>query len=245
MKKSLVYRWRKLMRPRYITQAGVRLDLGTLAFPQRKVMYRGVYEKTEGDVVTRNLARDDVVLEIGAGIGLVTILCCRKIGSDRVYAYEANPLLEMVLRTNFSLNGVSPHLSIKLVSLTGGEGDFYVADRFMISSRYAPAVEKRGVTVQRQRVASEALPDILKRVRPTFLIVDAEGAEMDLADDRVVLQGVRKICMEVHPHIVGDQQISRLIDSLTARGFALILGESQGKVLYFSRLAVGGLDLVV
>ncbi|WP_197530447.1 FkbM family methyltransferase [Bythopirellula polymerisocia] len=197
-------------------------------------IYRDSHEAEEREIVLRNLADDDTVLECGAGLGLVTILCCRKIGSDRVHTLEANPALESVLRKNFALNHVSPDLQIKLVALEEGEEDFYVDEKFVTSSRFG---SDEDVGRQQQKVPAVSLQKLLDSIRPTFLIMDIEGAEVDLADSSLNLSTVRKLCIEMHPQIVGNEAITRVVARLVEQGFTWQLRESKQDVLFFSRAA--------
>jgi FkbM family methyltransferase len=234
----LRYQYRKLVRPRVITNGGVKFDLGPAAKTRyARSFYRDAHERDEREIIDRQLASTDTVLELGAGLGLVTILCCQRIGSSRVHAFEANQQLEPALRRNFELNGVAPRLDLRMVSLKAGPQDFYVSERFILSSTN-PAAAEGGA--RRTQVDSIPLTDVLARVRPTFLIVDIEGGELDLADPRVDLCGVRKLCIEMHPHIIGNEGVSRIIATLHQRGFALQLGESRGQVLYFERSEPAG-----
>lgn len=228
----LRYQIRKLLRPRVITNDGVRIDLGPVAGTRyARALYRDDHERDERDIVRRQLADCDTVLELGAGLGLVTIECCRRIGSERVHAFEANPELEPVLRRNFALNGVAPQLQLRLVSLQPGRQEFYIADRFVQSSRAALN------SARRIELDSLPLPQVLAETRPTFLILDIEGGELDLADPSVDLTGVRKLCVEMHPHLIGDDGVSRVTAALLHRGFNLRLSACRGCVLYFERPA--------
>lgn len=230
----LRYQFRKVVRPRRITNGGVTIDLGPIARTRyARALYRDVHEQAEREIVGRHLAPDDVVLELGAGLGLVTILCAKRIGSERVHTFEANPQLEPLLRDNFKRNGVSPWLQMRLVTLDAGPQEFHVSQRFVVSSRHAAADDQAFTTT----VPAASLIDVLKSIRPTFLVIDIEGGETDLADPRVDLSGVRKICVEVHPHIIGDDRVSDLVRCLIARGFHWRLAESRGAVLYFDREA--------
>jgi predicted nicotinamide N-methyase len=94
----LRYQIRKLLRPRVIRSGGLRIDLGPAAGTRyARALYRDDHERAEREIVRRRLETTDTVLELGAGLGLVTILCCRCVGSDRVHAYEANPELAPAL----------------------------------------------------------------------------------------------------------------------------------------------------
>ena len=55
----------------------------------------------ERDLILDYLKPDDVVLELGGGIGMLFIAIALKIGSEGVFSYEGNPALELIVRDNF------------------------------------------------------------------------------------------------------------------------------------------------
>ena len=229
------YQMRKLMRPKMVTNAGLKIYLGDQANSSyAKSIYRDTHEAEERAIVERNLDPQDIVLECGAGLGVVTTLCCQQIGSERVFSFEANRKLEPTLRKTFALNHVSPQLAMSMVSLAGGEQQFFAADRFVVSSRYDNSQQYAG---QQQTLESVSIQSLIDELKPTFLIMDIEGAEVDLADENLDLGSLEKLCIEMHPHIVGDEEISQLIANLIRQGFELRMSESQGDVLFFSRAA--------
>ncbi len=231
----LRYQYRKLFRPRTVSNNGLTIYLGDQARTRyARSIYRDTHEAEERAIVARNLEPDDTVLECGAGLGVVTTLCCQQIGSERVHAFEANRKLEPALRKTFELNDVSPQLEMKMVSLAGGEEEFFAADRFVFSSRYDNSDSYTG---ERQTLESVPIQSLIDELQPSFLIMDIEGAEVDLADEQLNLHSLKKLCIEMHPHIVGDEAISQLIGSLLRQGFHLRMSESHADVLYFSRAA--------
>ena len=231
----LRYQVRKLLRPQIVRNGGIRLYLGAHANTcYARSIYRDSHEAEEREIVARNLDENDTVLECGAGLGVVTILCCQKVGSQRVHTFEANPTMEPVLRKNFALNNVAPNLHIKLVGLEEGENEFFIDDKFVISSRYGEPGDPRR---QAHKVPTVALQSVIDTIRPSFLIMDIEGAEVDLADHRLDLNPLNKLCVEMAPHIVGHKAVTRVIARLIDQGFALNLRESKQDVLFFSRAA--------
>src|SRR5207237_906870 len=77
------------------TVAGVKSRLGRHMSPQgERTVSRGRYEQDECRLIEQVLSPADVVLEVGAGLGLVSAYCAKRLGSSRVFAYEANPDLE-------------------------------------------------------------------------------------------------------------------------------------------------------
>lgn len=231
MKQWLTYQLRKLTRPRVVQCDNVALYIGDLAGTSyARSLYRGSHEREELEVIRKHLKPEDRVLEFGSGIGLITTTCCQVVGSENVVTYEANPAMEPLLRKTFSLNGIAPDLRMKMVSINSGEEKFYVSDRFVVSSQINHQANANELSV-----SSDGFQDVVQEVQPTFLVMDIEGSEVDLADESIDLGGITKICVEVHPNIVGDEPTSRFIQSLLNRGFQLELSSSRGDVLFFHR----------
>lgn len=76
---------------------------------------------------------------------------------------------------------------------------------------------------------SDALADVLAELRPDVVVMDVEGAEIELLAD-VDLAEVRAMVVELHPHIVGEDKIAALMASLEARGFE-VTGDMRKNVL--------------
>lgn len=231
MKNWLTYQLQKLTRPKVAQCGGVKLYIGDLAKTSyARSLYRGSHECEEREVIRKHLNPNDRVLEFGSGIGLVTVLCCQTVGSENVVTYEANPRMEPLLRKTFELNQVTPQLRMKMVSVERGDKSFFVTDRFVVSSQVNHQQNANELSIP-----ADAFQDVVKEINPTFLIMDIEGSEVDLADNSIDLRGINKICVEVHPTIVGDAATSRLVQSLLGRGFELHLSSSKGDVLFFQR----------
>ncbi len=233
--KWLRYQARKIFRPSTVNNGGLKIFLGEHATTSyARSIYRDSHEAEEREIVSRHLDDNDTVLECGAGLGIVTILCCRKIGSNRVHTFEANPAMEPLLRQNFALNDVTPNLQIKLVGLEAGEAEFFVDKKFVVSSRFG---NPNDVGRKSQTIPAVSLQSLIDTIQPSFLIMDIEGAEVDLANSNLNLGSLKKLCIEMHPQIVGNDAISRVIVRLIEQGFDLHLRECRQDVLYFSRAA--------
>jgi len=185
----------------------------TQARAVRNGLFKRTYEGPERQLVSRVLKPGDAVLEIGAGIGLVGLLSARLVIPGRVVSFEANPALEKVIRANHALNATSPELRMKAVTRDGAPITFHTSDNVLSSSLF-----KRSETQQSLTVDSVALDDALAEIKPDVLIMDVEGAEIDLLASGD-LQTVRTVIVELHPHVVGEDQIEALLGSLNERGF--------------------------
>jgi FkbM family methyltransferase len=230
--RRLRYYGRRLRRPSYMTLDDVRLHVDTpnLSSKLRQVIYRENYEVEERRILRGSLRSEDRVLELGAGIGLLSILCCRILKDDqRVLAFEANSVIAEEARRNFARNGVAPRLETGLVTADGASVEFHVNQDFWSSSIVA-----RPRSTKVQPMHSIALSTLLETFRPTYLLVDVEGAEYDLFR-KSSLPGVVRLCLEIHPHVIGNRKCSEVVRHLLEVGFNWHVDLSTGRSLLFER----------
>lgn len=185
-------------------------DMGSKAVAY---MLSGAYERPERRIIDYALEKGDRVLELGTGIGYLSALCARKIGSDRVFTYEANPLLRARIAETYSLNGVSPHVEFCMLGERAGETSFYVTPEFWSST----TVYRRG-KARRISVPVKEVNEVLAKHSPNFLIIDIEGGEADLVR-YMRLDGINKVCIELHPYVIGITAEQRVRDFFIRQGF--------------------------
>ena len=191
----------------------MRIDERMSEFNIRKLI-EGRHTLHERRLLARTLEPDDVVMELGGGIGMVAIACAKATGPGRVFSYEPNPVLESLARDNYSLNGVEPQLRMCMLGPEAGRREFHVSERFSRSSIYD--TDGRGTTVIEVPVLS--FNEEVTRIRPTVLIVDIQGGEVELfkyAD----LDTVRKLLLETHAKITGTDAAEAIGGRLREMGF--------------------------
>lgn len=224
----------KFRRPEVAETHGVKLWLAApvLRKGHRRQIVRDQYEAAELSILGATLTPEDSVLELGAGIGLTSIFCAKRIGNDaKVHALEANPALVPVLERNFALNGVRPDFHSMAAARESGTVEFALDHSYTSSGLHGRPSE----TVERVRLPAAGFQELLDRYRPSYLIMDIEGGEIDLLPG-ADLSCVRKICLELHPEIVGDAAISDVVAGLMAAGFQLHFSRSRKNVVYMERL---------
>lgn len=180
-------------------------------------MRNGRYEAGECQKLKAILRDGDRVLEIGAGIGLVSSVAAR-LGDIQVTAIEANPNLIPVIRETLKINDIATvDVRHGAVSAEPAEAlTFYLRPDFWASSM-EPSSRAYVDTVE---VPNLALPDLLAELSPTVISCDIEGAELGLFD-AADLSSVRHIVLELHPKVYGPEGERAIIDRLAAQGFAL------------------------
>lgn len=197
----------------------------------RQTVYREEYEAPEMRILERSLETSDRVLELGSGLGLLSILCARKVGNGNVWTFEANPDMEPIIRRNYALNGVAPNLTMAMVSHTAGTQPFHIRRNFWASSAHEARASGSLRTVTAE---VRALDDEIARCKPTYLICDIEGGEAGLFD-RSNLSGVRKVLIETHPDVIGVDGVDRVLDRLRQIGFTLHGDPRTERELYLTR----------
>lgn len=215
--RNLRLHWNRLVRTPMVTLAGVRLksDLSQPRFV-RDGLFKRTYEQAEQVLLQQAVRPGDTVLEIGAGIGFIGLLSARLAGpAGRVVSYEANPRLQPVIEANYALNPLRPELRMRAITPDGADVTFHIGDNVVSSSLYQRAETQSAVTVP-----SDALDRALADLAPDVLVMDVEGAEVDLLAQGD-LAPVRAAVIELHPHVVGPARIDALLSGLAARGFTV------------------------
>ncbi|RYI16671.1 MAG: FkbM family methyltransferase, partial [Acetobacteraceae bacterium] len=161
-----------------ITSSGVKIPfVPTIISPKiERPLRRNRYEARECEAVRRMLKPGDRVLELGAGVGLLSTIAGMVEGIDSVTTIEANPGLIPLIRETHRLNGVSHVTVINGVASAedGPSVDFYLRPDFWGSSMESQSRPYDSV-VALPRVG---VGELVKSLRPTVLICDIEGGEL-------------------------------------------------------------------
>ena len=209
----LIYQFR-VARRSIITIEGVRIRIGRhMSRRVERALTKGDYEREELRLVGAVLSPKDTILEVGAGLGLVSAYCAKRIGSRKVFACEADPDLEPCIRETYQLNGVEPTLEMCAVGAQSGRVILH-RDKHLVSS----SVVRRRVGARPVEVPGKALNYLVEKVRPTLLIVDAEGAELELFDG-AKLPTVTRIVLELHARVIGSAGTDLVRAKLVKLGF--------------------------
>ena len=210
----LGYQYR-VARRQTISIEGIRIRLGRHISPRvERALTKGAYEREELRLVEAVLEPDDTVVDIGTGLGLVSAFCAERIGSERVFAFEADPDLEPCIRDTYELNGVTPTLDMCAVSARAGR---VTVQRNLHS--VASSVVRRRVGTTPTEVPGKSLNHILEKLSPTLLIIEAEAADPNLFD-QADLARVRTIILELHDLVLGTLGTDQVRASLRSAGFA-------------------------
>lgn len=199
-----------------VTVEGIRMRIDPRMSPyQVRKLLCGRHTRHERRLLVDRLESEDIVMELGGGIGMLATACALKIGGERVHSYEANPTLESLIRDNYALNEVNPHLKMCMLDRTSGTCPFHVSEHFARSSAYKLADQDETTVYD---VPVEPLNDEIHRIQPTVLVMDVQGSEgklLSFAD----LTNVRKLLVEVHANVLGIGRVNALRRQLRHQGF--------------------------
>ena len=178
------------------------------------VLRRGNHDEEERALILPALEKNDVVMDLGGGIGHMSIRYAKIVGSERVFTFEANPELEPLMRENFRLNGVQPTAEFCMLGQKEGRESFVVAKHFWISSRDPTTVGKQ------IEVPVHPINERIRTIDPSFLVVDIEGGEREIFDG-LDFRNIGKIMLEVHPGLLQREEIERIMGLIAKAGFSL------------------------
>jgi FkbM family methyltransferase len=168
----------------------------------------------------------DVVLELGGGLGVISAALRRRTAVSRIISFEANPDLLTYAKLTHQLNGVSNIEVLHGAVLSRSEAPTVSFYRHPYVS--AGSVLHTAHSLDRIEVPVVKLQELLAQLVPNLLIVDIEGAELDLFEGAESLGSVDRISLELHPQIYGSGGVLGVFRALCRLGFAYDTDLSNG-----------------
>lgn len=192
----------------------------------------GRYELGERKGLQALLRPGDRVLELGAGLGLLSAVAALAPGIGAVTTVEANPGLIPLIRETHRLNGAD-HVDLRHGVVTAEPGPpvaFHIRPDFWGSSMDPSAGRTRTVA----EVPRLTIDSLIAEVRPTVIVCDIEGGEVGLLE-HADLSGVRAVVMEFHERLYGPAPRAAIAALLAAAGLHPSGGVAGSSVGYFLR----------
>lgn len=191
----------------------------------------GRYEAKEAKWVFKAVKPNDRVLELGAGIGIITSLIA-KVPGVQVWSFEANPSTAALAQRVISANDIG-NVVFSQGLLAAGEPHiipFYIRKDLWMSSMD----KSQGPYECEILLTSSNIDDFIADHATNVLVMDIEGAERDLLR-RSELPGVDRIFLELHDHLYGLSGIREITQDLSAKGFAYDPRGSFGPCVLFTK----------
>ena len=242
---SLRWRYRLFAKGGRILVDGKLLDANTPLISRStfKFMLTGNYEAAERRLLaymvdSDHICRGDRVLEAGGGLGVLTMKIADIVGDDSIVVFEANPRTAEALQANLALNRHVVKVEIRAL-VADANADVAFADLIETDTGFGGCSTHRVVSgVPTITVPSETLADALRRIDPTVLVIDVEGAEHDLLMSVRDWRRLRSIHMEIHPDVLPAAKIDAMLRRLAEDGFRVVESPiSDVNVMLLSRTA--------
>lgn len=224
----------KATRTDHLTSRGMRFpkDGRFIVGKTRVALRNDTYEAKEAAAVLKVVREDDVVVELGAGIGFMSTLVATKRKIRAVHAFEANPHLIPYIESVHAANAVNnAHVTNAILGREAGSVPFYVREKFIASSM---TQDVDGTIVSTEEVEVLDGKSVFQSIEPTVLICDIEGAEVDLIP-ALDLSSLRAAVIELHPQWIGPEGINAVFGAFMQAGLAYYARASTNKVVAFRR----------
>lgn len=200
---------------------------------------RGRYEEQEIKAIKNCLGEGERVLELGGGLGFVSTAISLSFKPRSYDVVEASPRMVAAIRDTHEINGVKGVEIHNVVAtsepetLRRGYADFMLARNFLGSSIF-----RHAKTTSSVRVAAIPLETLLRERKPTVLIADIEGGEMDLLTG-ISMPSVNLAVIEIHPKRIGLRGVKKVFEDFSRNNFVYDAAGSFRQVVTFRRLEGG------
>lgn len=203
-----IYKWKDL--------EGIKIPVYLkYGYPVLRFIDNNEYEKSEISIIKATLTSEDVVLELGTGIGFVSAFCSKKIGSEKVYTFEANSSLKPAIYELYKKNKVQPRLTFAMLGQTDKNEKFHKNKKSFLASSSQRNINEECDTVT---VEKKDLNKVIEEISPTYLIMDIEGGEYDIFQS-INFHTIKKIQFELHPLILGSEKVNSIFNRLLESNF--------------------------
>jgi len=197
---------------------GLRFKSLMYYYPKRHLLYYGrSHEPDVRKVFCSLIRKGDIVVDVGASIGLYTLLAAKLVGSDGfVYAFEPDPVRFSKLLENVKLNNFK---NVKAFDIALSNRKDYIK----ITYHHPRKGFVKGVV--------KALPLDIFKIEPDVIKIDVDGAEVEILEGmRETIENYRPtIICEIHPD---EADITKIEDFLHKQDYTIYEIGKGGRLSY-------------
>jgi FkbM family methyltransferase len=215
-------------------EGDLRLRLDRSAHIGSAIYWRGIHSFAEASILRGIVRPDDVVLDVGANQGELTLIAARQARSGRVFAFEPVPEWLALLTENVRMNRLD-HVTPVGVALSDRESEvemFTADDAGSLNEGLSSLRESAQRSRSAGRVRTLPLDVFVQREglsRVDLVKIDVEGGEA------AVIEGGRATLERFHPSLIlewnepASAEANGLASWLRARGYALFVVDPFGR----------------
>lgn len=162
---------------------------------ERSLYYTGSYEAGTLEFIKNNLKKGNCFVDIGANIGLMSIVASKVVGSEgKIYSFEPHPNTVKILRFNVNLNSIKNiEIIEKGVGSKSGEAKIY--DRWDVN-RGGASLLSSSSKQESYDIHIVSLDEVFENIDVNMIKIDIEGFELE------ALKGAVKILSAENPPIL-------------------------------------------
>lgn len=199
------------------------------------IFQTGTYERGTLSVIYSVLKPGDFFVDVGANVGLMTLLAAHKVGPQgKVVAFEPLPEIRELLSASLKINSLQ-NTYIHSCAL-GSESSVNTIYRHPEVNRGSASIAWEGSSNQMVKIDIEPLDEILGKYTqsPTMIKIDVEGWELEVLKgglNTLKTQPQPVVCVEfsrTHPlHGGTHEDMYQLMDSLGYSGYCLARSKAE------------------
>ncbi|MBB4279663.1 FkbM family methyltransferase [Rhizobium mongolense] len=203
----------------------------------QKKIKDGRYEKHEARTIPKLMIDDEILLELGAGVGVISTLGWLSGKVREVHCFEADPRLIELIKETHTQNGVKGYVYNQILSsdadlVAQGLMDFHIREHFYGNSTITSVGREVKETV---KVPVVAITEAISKIQPTVIACDIEGGELGLFDE-VEMPSVKTIMLETHQAALKGHGMRQVFHEMHKADFHYDERYSCGSVSVFSRI---------
>ncbi len=198
----------------------------------KSLLYWGIYEKNEINLVKNHLGEAEDVIELGASIGAVGCVISCKQTTGRYIAVEADPTLINICMTNISLNRKTEYFLLNKAIDYSTKTVSFATGNSTLNGRISEKKNSNSIVT----VETITLKEICEiyNIENFTLVSDIEGAEVAfILHDKIALEKCKKMIIELHNTEYNGKlyTVEDIIDLILKNDFDIL--DQQGNVYVF------------
>lgn len=192
-------------------------------------MVAGYYEKHELDVFTEISKLAKLFLDIGANIGMYSVIAATENAKVDCYAFEPVRENQVLLKKNIELNNVEPRVRIVKSAVSNKTGTANISLSDKLSGTHSLSVDRGGGTRKVPTVTVDEFCDKHK-LTPDLIKMDVEGHEASVFSGMIKTQKRKPtIFMEYIPGLNKDMK-NHLGSLSKIYGHCFVIDDIKGRV---------------
>lgn len=215
---------------------GLELDLDDRALPEpvKRGLVKGWYERDEVEIIRTCLKPGDRVLELGAGLGVTTMIAAGIVGAGAIKAFEANPAMIPVFEKNAADNGFVIAIENRVL-YPRASADRHASVLVDISGHFwGASILDAGSPETSVEAPTGVIEEELAAHQANVLLMDIEGLEVEILE-KADLSSVEKLIFEIHYARAGRARTDNSVLGLISQGFRIDFERSRRGVVFMDR----------